>query len=67
MSSLINTTLVRPLTAEQQARMKEALRKLHAPWVPGEPMDEPAWTAARVERLRADYPDVAELIGCGVP
>ena len=65
MSSIINTTLVRPVTDEQQARMKEALGKLHAPWIPGEPMDEPAWTAARVERLRAEDPDVAELIGCG--
>jgi hypothetical protein len=52
------------LTPEQQARMREALTKLHAPWKPGEPSDPEALSSIRLTELRTEYPDVASIIGC---
>ena len=56
--------VVGELTQEQRARMREALLKLHTPKGPGEPEDPDALSLIRLEALRRDYPDVAELIGC---
>jgi hypothetical protein len=57
-------TIVRRLTSEEQARIGEALDKLNAPHEPGEPLDVDTFHRWRLDKLREEYPDVAELFGC---
>ena len=58
---------VRDLSTDEKARMKAGLEMLHAPETPDEPADEQARMAARLQRLRTEFADVAELIGCDGP